>query len=259
MYNNKHKAVSLILPYNQKEENVTKPIAIFRHSPTEDPGYFEVLIKEKNLPYVIISVDQGMPVPQDVTLFAGLVLMGGVMSVNDPLPWITDELVLINQAIHHQIPVIGHCLGGQLLAKALGAEVIANPAKEYGWGTVRVETPHLAHHWFEHTVFDAFHWHGETFTLPEGAHRILTGAYCENQAFIYQDRYLGMQCHIEMTKEMIQTWCENYREELRLLHPEFQSIQSEVEILDNLDQRVKTLQNIAKTTYEKWLSYCQFD
>lgn len=238
---------------------MTKPLAIFRHSPTEDPGYFEVLIQEKNLPYVLIKVDEGMLVPQKATDFAGLVFMGGVMSVNDPLPWITDILLLINDAIHHDIPVIGHCLGGQLLSKALGGEIKANPVREYGWGQVHIENAHLAQAWFNEKEFNAFHWHGETFSLPEGGHRLLTGKYCQNQAFLYQDRYLGMQCHIEMTQEMIKTWVSKYREELQLLSPDFESIQNEAQILKQMDSAVAQLQKVARYTYEKWLSYCDFD
>ena len=113
-----------------------KPIAIFRHTSTEGPGYFATFLTERSLPWKLIHIDQGHPVPQDPTQFSGLAFMGGPMSVNDPLPWIPPVLELIRSAVRDDIPVIGHCLGGQLLSKALGGVMSRNPVKEIGWGQV---------------------------------------------------------------------------------------------------------------------------
>jgi len=86
----------------------------------------------------LICIDEGVAVPANPAAFSGLVFMGGPMSVNDALPWVADELALIRAAVTQGIPVLGHCLGGQLMAKALGAAVTKNPQKEIGWGAVQV-------------------------------------------------------------------------------------------------------------------------
>ncbi len=184
-----------------------KPVTIFRHTPSEGPGHIAEFLRAQGIPFVLHLVDQGNPIPTSATDSSGLVFMGGPMSVNDDLPWIADSLNLIRAAVAADIPVLGHCLGGQLMAKALGGTVSANPVKEIGWGEVRpLENPE-ARDWLGDTGrFEAFHWHGETFSIPHQATRILESAYCPNQAFALGP-HLGLQCHVEMTEAMIHDWC----------------------------------------------------
>lgn len=185
-----------------------KPIAIFRHVAHEGPGHFATFCAAHALPWQMLCIDAGEPVPVTPEAFSGLVFMGGPMSVNDDLPWIAPALALIRAAAATGIPVLGHCLGGQLMAKALGGSVGRNPIKEIGWGTVRVLESPAARDWFGATKsFESFHWHGETFALPPGAERILESVYCANQAFALGP-HLALQCHVEMTEAMIQSWCE---------------------------------------------------
>ena len=115
-----------------------KSIAIFRHSETEGPGYFATYLDRAGLPWILVKLDQGEPVPQDASAYAGLVFMGGPMSVNDDLPWIPQVMHLIQHATARDVPVLGHCLGGQLMSKALGGQVTRAPVKEIGWGDVQV-------------------------------------------------------------------------------------------------------------------------
>ena len=115
-----------------------KPIAIFRHAKTEGPGYFATFLDQHSIPCQLIAIDQGEAVPERADAYSGLCLMGGPMSVNDPLPWITQMCALIREADREDIPVIGHCLGGQLMSKAFGGVISASPTKEIGWGTARV-------------------------------------------------------------------------------------------------------------------------
>ena len=161
-----------------------KPVAIFRHSPTEGPGYFATFLTQQNIPLALIKIDAGEPAPTDISAYSGLVFMGGPMSVNDDLPWIAPVMSLIRTAVAEDIPVLGHCLGGQLIAKALGGKVTKNPLKEIGWGEVSVVDQPTARAWFGDapTQFLSFHWHGETFSVPPGATRILESTYCANQA-----------------------------------------------------------------------------
>ena len=140
-----------------------KPIAVFRHSPVEGAGHFAAFLDEQAIPWQLIRIDAGEAVPQDASAFSGLVFMGGPMSVNDDLPWIPKVLALIRDAYAKDIPLLGHCLGGQLMSKALGGVVTKNPVKELGWGAAQVADNATAREWFGDVgQFDSFHWHGET-------------------------------------------------------------------------------------------------
>ncbi len=229
-----------------------KPVAIFRHVPIEGPGYFATFLDNNHIPWQLIRIDAGEALPTDIDAFSGLVFMGGTMSVNDELPWVASELNLIQQAIANDTPVMGHCLGGQLMAKALGGEISASPAKEMGWGKVSVPNNPIAQEWFDDlSTFDSFHWHGETYSLPEGATNILSSPYCENQAFA-MDIHLGMQCHVEMTERMVRDWCSVAAEELAAMNEE-PAVQQIEEIEKNLPERVGQLNAIAARLYTKWI------
>jgi GMP synthase-like glutamine amidotransferase len=228
-----------------------KPVAIFRHAPTEGPGYFATYLDRHNVPWQVIGLDVGEPVPPDPHTFSGFVCMGGPMSVNDDIPWIAPVLKLIRDSVTADVPVLGHCLGGQLISKALGGVVSRNPVKEIGWGEVQVVDTPDARGWFGHAApsFTSFHWHGEAFTLPPGAARVLTNAYCENQAFALGP-HLAMQCHIEMTPEMIASWCESGAGEIsRSRSPAVQSVAA---IKDASEQRLAKLHAVADGVYDRW-------
>jgi GMP synthase-like glutamine amidotransferase len=228
-----------------------KPVAIFRHSQTEGPGYFATFLDAHRVPRRLVKVDAGEPVPADPREFSGLAFMGGPMSVNDDLPWITRVLGLVNMAVDSEVPVLGHCLGGQLMSKALGGKVTRNGVKEIGWGTVTVEDNAQAREWFGATrEFSGFHWHGETFTTPPGATRVAGSPHCENQAFV-MGKHLGMQCHVEMTPKLIRDWCEDWgKERVGKLGP---SVQTPEQMLDRLDERVRSLNAIAARLYQRWI------
>ncbi|MHB1236645.1 MAG: type 1 glutamine amidotransferase, partial [Gallionella sp.] len=125
-----------------------KPVAIFRHTATEGPGYLAEFLDERNIPWQLIAIDAGDAVPRNVSAYSGLVFMGGPMSVNDDLPWIAKVGELIRDAVAKDVPLLGHCLGGQLISRALGGVVSRNPVKEIGWGEVRVSDNNIARGWF---------------------------------------------------------------------------------------------------------------
>lgn len=230
-----------------------KPVAIFRHSPTEGPGYFATHLESRGRAWELIAIDAGAPVPADPSRYSGLCFMGGPMSVNDPLPWIAPVEALIRRAVEQGIPVIGHCLGGQLMSKALGGVITANPVKEIGWGEVRraARAGTDAGDWFEALPerFDGFHWHGETFSLPQGATRLLGSAYCENQAWVL-GKHLAMQCHVEMTPEMIAAWARQWADEAALPGA---SVQPPEAMQVDLNARTAGLNAIAGKIYDAWL------
>ena len=199
----------------------------------------------------LIALDEGAPVPRDPRAFAGLCFMGGPMSVNDELPWIASALELVREAVRKDIPVIGHCLGGQLMSKAFGGAVRASAYKEIGWGEVRVADNAVAREWLgELQAFETFQWHGETFSIPPGATRILGNAHCANQAFAV-GRHLGMQCHVEMTEQLIRDWCRGGAGEIRAAKAS-PGVQQPAKIEKNLAARVAALHKVADRIYDRW-------
>lgn len=225
-----------------------KPIAIFRHSPGEGPGYFATFLDRHSLPWTLFEVDEGVSPPPTPDDFSGLCLMGGPMSVNDALPWIPKTLDLIRQADDRGIPVIGHCLGGQLMAKAFGGTVTRNPVKEIGWGEVQATAE--AADWLDGgTRFDAFHWHGETFSIPPGATRILGSTHCANQAFA-RGPHLGMQCHVEMTDSMIHAWCRHWAAEKAAPSS---SVQTPKQMQERIEARLTAMRTVADRLYHRWI------
>jgi GMP synthase-like glutamine amidotransferase len=229
-----------------------KPVAIFRHSPTEGPGYLARCLERRGVPWQLLRVDAGDPLPRGIDAFSGLVFMGGPMSVNDDLPWIPAVLELIASAVARDMPVLGHCLGGQLMARALGGSVARAPVKEIGWGEVQIQENAAAKGWFGPAPgrFVTFHWHGEAFTVPPGATRVLSSPYCENQGFALGP-HLGLQCHIEMTQDLVQTWCTLGRREIE--RSQSPGVQPVAEILADLDARLAALHAVADTVYARWV------
>lgn len=230
-----------------------RPILVFRHSPTEGPGYFTTFLDHHHIPWQLVRIDTGDAIPESLNGVSGVCLMGGHMSVNDDLPWIPPLLSLIRQAVAADIPVIGHCLGGQLMSKALGGTVGANPAKEIGWHDVRITDANAARPWLGHATqpMPAFHWHGETFTLPPGATRILDSALCANQAYVLNDRHIGMQCHVEMTPELVANWCDNGADEIAA--SDSPGVQSPDVIQADLPTRIAGLHQLADKIYSRWI------
>jgi GMP synthase-like glutamine amidotransferase len=228
-----------------------QPVAIFRHAPTEGPGHFATYLDRQGVPWRLIAIDAGEAVPASPSAFSGLAFMGGPMSVNDDLPWITQVLRLIRQAVALDIPVLGHCLGGQLMAKALGGVVTRNPVKEIGWGEVRTVPSPVTQDWFgDIERFPAFHWHGETFSIPPAAVRILESAHCANQAFAL-GKHLALQCHVEMTEAMIHTWCEVGAEEIaQAASP---AVQTPEQIHAETPQRLAAMRAVAERLYGHWI------
>ena len=228
------------------------PIAIFRHAAHEGPGYLAEFLDARGISWQLICIDAGEAVPTSAAAYSGLVFMGGPMSVNDELPWIAQVLDLIRDAVLRDIPVLGHCLGAQLIARALGGVVSRNPVKEIGWGEVTLADNDTARSWFgEVGDFQAFHWHGETFSLPPGAVQLLSSAHCLNQAFAI-GCHLALQCHIEMTAEMIASWCAVGAQEIAasLNSP---AVQSADEMRQQVPINLPQLNQVAERLYAQWL------
>jgi len=228
-----------------------RPIAIFRFSPTEGPAYFADWLDAASLPWRLIAIDAGDGVPEDPRTFSGIGMMGGPMSVTDALLWIDPLSRFLREAVAQQVPVIGHCLGGQLLAQALGARVQRTQVPEIGWIDVETTDAAAGQAWFgSRAAFTPFQWHYDVFELPSGATRVLTNRFNANQAYVIGDRHIGFQCHIEMTDDLVRTWCRTGADEIAA--PGTPARQSRDEILRDLAPRLAALQAVAGSVYARW-------
>jgi len=228
-------------------------ILVFRHAPHEGPGYLADFLARHQLAHRLVCIDAGEPVPKSIAGISGLVLMGGPMSVNDRLPWIPPTLGLIREAVERDVPVLGHCLGGQLMAKALGGRVTRNRIKEIGWLPVRVIESPIARQWLDGVApqFEVFHWHGETFSsLPPGATAILKSRDCRHQAFVL-GKHLAFQCHVEMTPALVRSWARAGAAEIA---KPTATVQSDQQMRVNLVARAERMNRIADVFYSRWIA-----
>jgi GMP synthase-like glutamine amidotransferase len=234
-----------------------QPITIFRFSRTEGPGYFATFLDRQRLPWKVVALDAGEPVPQSVDDMSGIAMMGGPMSVNDDLPWVKPMESMLRRAVDADVPVLGHCLGGQLLAKALGATVRRSPNEEIGWHRVDVEASPIAREWVgDDPSWTTFQWHNESFDLPQGSMRVLTNAACPNQAYVIGNS-IGLQGHVEMTGDLVRTWIGPRGDGGGDLSPENRKnkpyVQSPEQITAQLDRDIETLHRRADLIYRRWI------
>ena len=234
------------------ERKFMKSIIIFRFLAHEGPGFLGEFLTTNSIPWQLVKVDEGETLPISIQAYSGVVLMGGPMSVNDDLPWLPPLFELIREAKALDIPLLGHCLGGQLISKALGGVITQNEVKEIGWGEVFVTQNEQAKHWFgELNGFNSFHWHGETFSLSAGATHLLSSAYCQNQAYSI-GKHLALQCHIEMTADMVKAWCGAGGEELEDSAPS-PAVQQAIKMQENLALHIFFLNKVATQIYSQWI------
>jgi GMP synthase (glutamine-hydrolysing) len=143
--------------------------------------------------------------------------MGGPMGIydHDEYPWLIDEKKFLSQVVAHDIPTLGICLGAQLLADVLGAKISANPDKEIGWFPVSrsEDIPDFLESVLPEEM-TVFHWHGDTFGIPDNAVSLYSSKACVHQAFLYKDHVLGLQFHLETTRESATALIDNCRAEL---------------------------------------------
>ena len=229
-----------------------KPIAILEYDPDNGPAYFADYLRGEKIPFEHLRIDQAEPVPKSISRFSGLCLMGGSPSVNDDLPWIAEVLALTRDAIANDVPVIGHCFGGQLLSKALGGVITPSPEAEIGWGICEVEHSELAHEWFgKAREFPAFQWHFESFSIPENATRILHGVNCPNQAFVLGP-HIGLQPHIEVDEKVIRLWANKDRAMLKKLSGP--GAQSYSKMIVETKDKLSLMRAVTQQVYGVWLA-----
>ena len=189
------------------------------HVAHEALGNMEQWFVERDYPITRTRLYAGeaLPDPQAVDW---LVVMGGPMGVyeEDTYPWLRPEKQFIREVIERNVPVLGVCLGAQLIAEVLGGVVTRNRHQEIGWFPVELTEAAVASSLFRHlpAQFTPLHWHGDTFSLPPGAQHIVRSAGCDNQAFVFGERVVGLQFHLETLPSVAQAFCD---EDAALLKP----------------------------------------
>lgn len=228
-----------------------KPIRIFRHLVCQHPGYLGDYLQSHAIPWEMVCIDDDHPIPLKTQDVSALVFMGAGVSVNDQLPWMEGELQLIRMAIDQDLPVMGICFGAQLMSRALGGEITRGKGMEIGWHPVQTLAEHDHDGWLEGVPgqFTAFHWHADTYTLPPHSQHLLRSNCFDQQGFVMGD-HIGMQFHLEMTREMVENWIERYGSDLLLDSDCSQSAQV---ILNSIDQQIEALHRISDLIYGRWV------
>ena len=218
-----------------------------QHVPFEDLGSIALWLE--NAGYEISCTQffntEELPQIADIDF---LIVMGGPMSVNDgqEYPWLTAEKQFIKNAVEAEIPVLGICLGAQLIAHSMGGKVSQNSVKEIGWFPVKAVKPKRSAVFQFPEKTDVFHWHGETFSLPKGATQIAKSEGCENQAFQIGNNIIGLQFHLETTPISAQAIVENCRDEL----VDGEYIQLEADILCAPEERYLSINSLMGNVLE---------
>ena len=233
-------------------------LLVIQHLEREGPGQFAAAAAARGWPLEVLRPDLAQPLrdPLDDEI---LLVLGGPMGVEqrtDPaLAWLAEEVALLERVLARQQPVIGICLGAQLLASALGANVYPNGEREIGWFPVeRIPGTPGPEVYGVPGRLTVFHWHGETFSIPGGAQRVLSSPWCENQGFALGP-HLALQCHIEMTAELVHSWCDSGQREIEMSPSP--AVQSVPEILADLQPRLDALHEVADAVYTRWLARCK--
>ncbi len=180
-----------------------------QHAEHEELGCIGPWLKQRGHRVTHTRLYAGEPLPGTAE-FDWLIVMGGPMNIyeHEPYPWLIPEKTLINDACVTKKKVLGICLGSQLLADVLGGRVSKNPSTEIGFFDIHLTNVERRSHVFNDfpQVFNAFHWHGDTFAVPPGTENLIKSDACVNQAFVWGDRVVGLQFHLEVTAADARRW-----------------------------------------------------
>lgn len=229
-----------------------KPIRIFRHDKWVGAGHFIDTLERHNFCYELIAIDQGEAVADDFQDVSGLVFLGSTASVNDEFSWIENELSLIRRAVKQKFPLFGHCFGAQLVSKAMGGDVVPMQVKEIGWHTIEFLDNSITRKWFNDLPLkvEAFHWHEDSLTVPEGTTPLYGTRFCPNQAFV-ADNLIATIAHVEVTSDLLKQWLNEYGYDLS---PVSESVQSVEQVEKNMNARIQKMQQLTDVLYSRWLN-----
>jgi len=211
----------------------------------EGSGHLGDLLKEDG--FEIFSVNaKHEKIPEEE--FSLVVILGAPESANDNLPYLLEEQKLIKQSVEKNIPVLGICLGSQLIAKTFGGKVYSGPKKEIGFYSDLVPEGNSRLFSGFDNPFTVFHWHGDTFDLPEGAIRLVHSKHYQNQAFQFKSA-VGLQFHMEVNEEMVNLWLDKTEEKLQnipYIDPQ--------KIREDIDENISIVKTNMKNFYNNFKS-----
>ncbi len=226
------------------------PIAICQHESSQGPAFLATFLQQQGVAYRIFA--PGERRPSSLRDFSALVVLGSNHSVHDKHAWVRQETELVQDALARHQPVLGHCFGGQLLAKVLGAAVHQNPCPHIGFDLTYRSAAPAAQYWFgTNRQFQPFYWHQQYFALPAGATRLLYNRFCQNSGFVFGP-HLALQCHLEVTSQSVQAWCNEDAQNLQRAQT-LPGVQSRQTLLSLLSQRLPPLHQLASQVYRRWL------
>ena len=230
-----------------------KPVLILQHQLPENAAYLTTWLQRHGILHQVINAGAGEEFPASIEPYSALAVMGGGMSSNDPLLSNRQAEILILQAIHRDRPVIGHCLGGQLMARALGATVQASPQPEIGWQPIEYADHPLVAEWFGAApTATVIQWHYESFGIPDGAVRLAGSPACPNQAWAYGP-HLAMQFHIEINEAKIDSWVSEDDAKWAAARQQYDSVQDKIAMLSGIPFYLSRHQATADCIYRNWL------
>lgn len=224
-------------------------ILIFKHVPFEGPGTLTEPLKALGIKYREVNLYEG-GAPKNLEGCGGLIIMGGPMNVYEETeyPFLKDEDMLIKEALSKKLPMIGVCLGAQLMAKAAGARVTKGKKKEIGWYPLHLTNEATADPAFKvmPEEIEVFQWHGDTFEIPKGAVRLASSELFPNQAFRIGENAYAFQFHIEVTEAIIKEWIEINGTELEGVRDYIDS----KKVLAESKQKASELKKLANGIYK---------
>jgi len=220
-------------------------VLLVQNSKSEGSGYLGDLLKNDGFEITSVNAKHEQLPKKD---FALVVILGAPESANDELPYLQAEQQLIKNCVEKNIPVLGLCLGSQLIAKTFGAKVYRGSHKEIGfYNDLKIENDTSFFSGFKNP-FTVFHWHGDTFDLPVGAIRLVSSEHYLNQAFQYKSA-VGLQFHLEVNEEMVHLWLDDTEEELQKIpHIDPQKIRSDI------DENISTVKSNMKNFFKNFKS-----
>ena len=230
-----------------------KPVLILQHQTPEYPAYLKTWLDQHCIPYESCNAGAGDQFPSNIEPYAALAVMGGGMSANDALLSNRQAEILILQAMRLDRPVIGHCLGGQLMTRAMGGTIGPSPQPEIGWQPIEYTDDPLVQHWFgNEPTATVIQWHYEAFSIPEGAVRLASSTVCDNQAWAMGNN-LAMQFHIEMDAGKAQDWSADEDPKWADARARYNTVQDSSGILQGVDRHLTQHQATADHIYRTWL------
>lgn len=236
-----------------KGDGIMSSVLVLQHVESEGLGIIENALRQKGVRACYIKIFKGEKIPRDTDVHDGLIILGGPMGVyeEDIYPFIKDELMLIKTAIKNNIPILGICLGAQMLAKAAGADVYKGKKKEIGWYKVKLSDEGKRDSLFiglpeEFTVFQ---WHGDTFDIPANSKCLASSELFPNQIIKAGSNAYGLQFHLEVTEDMIKNW-------INLNDGELDSVKSYINpknIINETANHIKTIHKYGEIVFLRFL------